>query len=83
MEIPVWKWYLHVFKVFLLAGLTYGVAWVALYIIGNYSILALAMAYVGGSIAFLTGSYFMIGEELRGTILGHFQALKTKFVDVV
>ena len=82
MEIPIWRWYLHVLKILLLAGLTYGVAWVALSLIGNYSILALAIAYIGGSVAFLTGAYFMIGEELRGTILGHFHSLKTKLVEV-
>jgi O-antigen/teichoic acid export membrane protein len=69
MEIPVWTWYLHVLRVFILAGLTYGIAWITLSVIGNYSILSLVLAYVGASIAFIIGAYFMIGEELRATLL--------------
>lgn len=76
LEIPVWKWYLHVLKIFILVGLTYGVAWIFLGIIDNYSILALITAYVGGSVAFLTGSYFMIGEELREVLSPYFGLFK-------
>jgi len=82
MEIPVWKWYFHVFKIFVLVGLTYGVAWFSLDIISDYSILSLTTAYVGATILFLTGSCFMIGEELRETLFSHLQALKAKIVEV-
>ena len=83
MKIPVWKWYLHVLKIFTLIGLTYGIAWITLDVIGNHSILLLTSAYVGASIVFLTGSYFMIGEEFRGTLFRHLQALKTKILEVM
>jgi len=78
MEIPVWKWYFHVLKIFTLVGLTYGVAWITLSVIDNHSIPSLTLAYVGASIVFMIGSYFMIGEELRATLSRFFQALKAR-----
>jgi hypothetical protein len=83
LEIPMWKWYLHVLKIFTLIGLTYGIAWITLDIIGNHSILLLTSAYISASIVFLTGSYFMIGEELRGTLFNYLQTLKRKIVEVM
>ena len=82
IEISVWGWYWHMLRIFVFAGITYGVAWFILGEIGNRSILSLASAYVGASIVFLVGSYFMIGKELRGTIFRYFQALKTKIMEV-
>jgi len=76
MKIPVWEWYWHVLKVFILAGITYGTVWFILGRIGNHSILALITGYVGGSIAFLLGSYFMIGDEFRETLLNHIKEFK-------
>ncbi len=83
IEIPVWEWYWHVLRIFALAGITYGVAWFILGEIGNRSILSLASAYVGASIVFLIGSYFMIGEELKETISRLFQALKVRIMEFV
>ena len=78
MEIRVWSWYLHVLKIFTLVGLTYGVAWITLGVIGNHSILSLALAYVGASIAFIIGAFFMIGDELQATLYRFPQVLKAK-----
>jgi O-antigen/teichoic acid export membrane protein len=83
MEIPVWNWFWHVLRIFILVALTYGIAWITLGVIGNHSILLLTSAYVSASIAFLTGSYFMIGEELRGTLFRLFQTLKARIVRFV
>jgi len=83
LEILVWKWYLHVLKIFTLVGLTYGIAWITLDVIGNHSILLLTLAYISASIVFLTGSYFMIGKELRGTLFNHLRTLKRKIVEVM
>ena len=74
LEIPVWKWYLHVLRIFALAGMTYGTAWVILGVIGSHSILSLALAYVGASVGFLIGAYFLIGDELRARLLQFLQA---------
>jgi len=82
MEIPVWKWYLHVLKIFILVSLTYGSAWAIVEFTGTYSIPCLALTYLVASILFLIGAYFMIGDGLRRTIFNHFQALKRKIVEI-
>jgi len=81
LDISVWKWYEHVFKIFVLIILTYGLAWTINEFIGNHSIFSLSIAYIMGSIAFLIGAYFMIGEELKRTLIGFFQTLKRKFIN--
>ena len=82
LKIPVWNWYLHILKIFVLIGVTYGVAWFIPGTIGNHSILALTTAYIGGSIVFLTGSYFVIGKELRGTLFSYLKLFKTKILGI-
>jgi len=68
LGIPVWKWFLHVFKVFVLAALTYGGAWAIIMSLGFLSILSLALAYAFASIAFAAAAYRLIGDELRETL---------------
>jgi hypothetical protein len=68
LGVPVWKWYLHVFKVFALAGLTYGGAWAIMTVLGRSSILSLALGYALASIAFVAAAYGLIGDELRKTL---------------
>jgi O-antigen/teichoic acid export membrane protein len=70
--IPVREWYLHVLKVFALATLTYGLAWIVLEFLGVHSIFSLSTAYIGASIIFLIGAYLMIDDELRETLYGLF-----------
>jgi hypothetical protein len=65
---PVWRWYLHVFRIFVLAGLTYGGAWLVLTFVGSSSILSLASGYAFASIAFVAAAYRLIGDELRETL---------------
>lgn len=67
--IPVWKWYWHIFKIFGLIILTYGVGWIFLGFIGSYFILSLVLTYTGTTIVFLTCAYFMINDELKNTLL--------------
>lgn len=68
LGMPVWKWYFQVFRIFVLAGLTYGGAWVIIRCVGSSSILSLALGYVFASIAFIAVAYRLIGDELRGTL---------------
>jgi len=82
MEIPVWKWYLHVLRIFALVGLTYGIAWMLLSVIGSHSILSLTLAYAGASIVFLIVAYFLIGDELRGTLSRLFQTAKARIMEL-
>lgn len=71
MEIRVRMWYSHVIKAYILASLTYGLAWIALEFFGTHSILSLSLAYTGASLIFLIGAYIMIGDELRETLYGY------------
>ena len=68
LDMPVRKWYLHVFKIFALAGLTYGGAWAIIASLGSSSILSLALGYAFASIAFVAAAYRLIGDELRETL---------------
>jgi len=68
LDMPVWKWYFHVFKVFVLAGLTYGGAWAIVMLVGSFSVLSLALGYAFASIAFVAAAYRLIGNELRETL---------------
>lgn len=63
-----WEWYRHVFRIFILIALTYGIAWVVLSVIYEYSILQLFTAYAAASICYATGAYLLIGNELRGVL---------------
>lgn len=78
MEIPVRIWYSHVFKVYILAGLTYGSAWIFLKFINVHSILFLTIAYIGATIIFLICSYFMISDDLRKTLFNYIQVLRNE-----
>jgi O-antigen/teichoic acid export membrane protein len=68
LDMPVWGWYLHIFSVFGLAGLTYGGAAAIMIYFGVFSISWLILAYVIGSCAFVAAGYRLIGDELRETL---------------
>jgi O-antigen/teichoic acid export membrane protein len=78
LKISAWKWYKHIFKIFGLTILTYGLAWCINELVGNHLIYSLFIAYTIGSIAFFIGAYFLIGKELKGTLLQLLRALKIK-----
>jgi O-antigen/teichoic acid export membrane protein len=75
LEKPAWFFYGHVLKVFLLTALTYGVAYGILEVVNIFTIISLFLAYTGASVIFLIGAYFLVGDELRKTALGHFRTL--------
>ena len=82
LNIPVKEFYWHVLKIFILIGFSYGLAWFALSIINNYSIISLAIAYICATITFLICSYTLIGDELKGTVFSYPKALKIKLVEL-
>jgi len=69
IKIPVREWYFQMLKVLSLIVSVYGVAWFSLYLIDNYSLLSLTVAYLIATIIFLAASYKMIGQELRDQLL--------------
>jgi O-antigen/teichoic acid export membrane protein len=76
LEKPAWFFYRHVLKVFLLTALTYGVAYGTLVVANILTIVSLFLAFMGASVIFSIGVYFLIGDELRKTALGHFRTLR-------
>jgi O-antigen/teichoic acid export membrane protein len=80
LKIPLKEWYGHVLKIYILIGLTYGMAWFALSTINNYSIISLAMAYIFATAVFLICSYKMIGDEFKGTVFNYLKMFTTKIV---
>jgi hypothetical protein len=80
---PVWKWYFHVLKVFGLAGLTYGGAWAIITLLGCSSILSLTLGYVLGSFLFASGSFLLVGSELRNTFQGLTRNFRAKYGEVL
>lgn len=64
-----WRWYLHTFKAFGLAFVAYGLGWQVIAARGSFSAAALAFGYVAGSAVFAAVAYFLIGADLRGTLL--------------
>jgi len=80
LYISIWKWYLHIIKIFSLAILTYGTAWAFLdYYNLTYSIFLLVLAFLGATTLFFVISFLLIGEELKEVILQRFQSLKRLF----
>ena len=68
LEMPVWRWFLNVFKVFGLAALTYGGAWAIIALVRPFSVLLLALGFAFASVAFAAVAYRLMGEELRSTL---------------
>jgi O-antigen/teichoic acid export membrane protein len=68
LEMPAWRWYVHVFKVFGLAGLTYGGTWAIIALVGPSSVLLLVLGYLFASVTFGAAAYRLLGEEVRETL---------------
>lgn len=68
LHISARSWYLHVGRVYLLAGVAYGAAWILVVVPGSYGTIALAAAYIGASALFVTVAFLLIGKDLREVI---------------
>jgi O-antigen/teichoic acid export membrane protein len=66
LKTPVREWYAHLFRIFVLIGLTYGTAWTVLRWMDLDAPMPLAIAYVAASLGYLVGSFWLMGEELLG-----------------
>jgi O-antigen/teichoic acid export membrane protein len=76
MAIPARNWFLYMFKIFALISVTYGTAWIIVAFCEAFSPVYLFMAYLLASVAFLTGAFFMISDELRESLLTHLRLQK-------
>lgn len=79
---PTVAWLLHVLKIVGLACITYGAAWIILTVVGSKTILPLSVAYVLASSLFFSGSYMMVGVELRGTLRSFLRNLRARHAEV-
>jgi O-antigen/teichoic acid export membrane protein len=80
---PVWKWYFHVFKVFVLAGLTYGGAWATISFLASSSIPSLVLGYALASSLFTAGSSLLVGSELRDSFQGLVRSFRARYTEVL
>jgi O-antigen/teichoic acid export membrane protein len=69
LRMDVWSWYGHLARAIVLAGGTYGLLWVLVVMQWSYSTSALAVGYLAASAIFIAGSIFLIGPDLRATIV--------------
>ncbi len=75
-------WYAHVLRVAALAAGTYGVAWAIVASLDAQNLMALAVAYVGASLAYLGGAYALVGSELREACLKSLKAVGLRIAEV-
>jgi O-antigen/teichoic acid export membrane protein len=68
LNMPVWKWYAHVFKVFGLASLTYGGTWAMMALAWPLTALSQVLGYLFATAAFGAVAYRLLGEELLATL---------------
>lgn len=69
LQIPTWSWYRRVLKSGGLAVIAYGLSWFLIASAGSFSLSALSVAYVAGSLVFAVGAYFLIDSDVRSTFL--------------
>jgi O-antigen/teichoic acid export membrane protein len=80
LGIKVKDWHFHIFKIFILTILTFGLGWTSITLRSSYSLFSLMLAYLIALIFFLFFSYFLIGNELRNTLLYYLKLFKIKFI---
>jgi O-antigen/teichoic acid export membrane protein len=71
-------WYFQVLRILSLAALAYGIAWVTLRALGDFTVLWSGAAYLGASAAYAIGAYFMMGQELRESLLHPMRIVRLK-----
>jgi O-antigen/teichoic acid export membrane protein len=69
LRIKTSVWYKHVLRILFSGLFIYGISWLMLVFIKNYSILVLSIVYIISSVAFLFSAYFLISKQLRETII--------------
>jgi O-antigen/teichoic acid export membrane protein len=71
-------WYGHVLRILGSALLIYGAAWELARWVGGFSILSMATAYGVGSIVYGAVVFWMMGDDLRQSLLDSLQAVRLK-----
>ncbi|MFA6636511.1 MAG: oligosaccharide flippase family protein [Candidatus Omnitrophota bacterium] len=72
LDIPVFEWYAHIAKIFVLIAGTYGVAWYVISVNEFNSFFLIFGAYAVASTFFILISFFMVGKGLKGLLEKYF-----------
>ena len=75
IEMPARHWYVHVLRIYCLAGLTFGSAYFILRTAGHLEIYPLLIAFVLATLCMASGSYYLIGAESKKAVAPIFAAL--------
>jgi O-antigen/teichoic acid export membrane protein len=76
LDVSPMRWYAHFLRAFAPAVVAYGLSWFVIATPGSFSPLALALAYIVGTALFAVAAYFLIGPDLRDTVINLRQALR-------
>jgi O-antigen/teichoic acid export membrane protein len=68
--IAAWDWYKNVLRTLALGAATYGSVWVVLKLVGQASVLSLALGYAFATVFYMWGAFLAMGRELRDGFLG-------------
>ena len=65
LKFGMWDWYFPFIKVLTLFLLCYGVPWLIIEMLGDFSLVSLLIGYIAGSCGFCVGGYLAVHEETR------------------
>ena len=83
LNCSVLEWYLHIFKIIILSSLTYGVTWLVMTLLNDFSIFMLCFAYISATVVFLIISYSIIDKDLKDILLLNFVSTKRKLLKAI
>jgi len=69
LKIPLTEWYRHLSRILALVASTYGATGVALSVYSVSSLQGITVGYLVASAAFAMGSYFLVSDELRTSLV--------------
>ncbi len=78
LQIPIAGWFVHMGRILVLAGLTYGTAWALVELFAARSVPGLALAYLGATALFVLGAYWLMSHELRAALWALPNSLKIR-----
>jgi O-antigen/teichoic acid export membrane protein len=83
LGVSLLRWYAQVLRFVGPGAIIYGSAWAIFRIAGHGSIFALVVAYSLASSLFISGSFLLLGTELRDSFQGLVRSFRAKYTRVV
>ena len=78
LHISARGWYEHIGRIVGVAVVTYGLVWGLLSALGTARLVPLTLAYLGATLAFVFAAYWLMGDDLRGTLARWFRVAGVK-----